>query len=277
MPDEPPMTRLPIFGAPPIMLHPRSAVLLCWFLAFGPASVRGADGRSVQQFNGWGMAQVQVQVAKRWWVVPELQWRRYSGFSLPLQEAGLFPVEYRTGAWSLQAGYARWYTHPYGAFRTLATQAENRTWLQAGYQHPIGRFRMDHRFRLEQRFLERYALESGEVVPLGYRYVGRARYRVRAMALLHGAAGKAGEWQAFLQQEVMVRYGDPSFRGAFDQMRPAFHLGFRPVDDLQLTAGYQMQYLVRSNGSDAEWNQTFMVGVFWRLPLAERRTQQPTS
>lgn len=237
---------------------------------FGPCSLIAhateQDGRSATLFNAWSAAQVQVQVAPRWWLVPELQYRRSDGFAHAMQEGLLLAPEYRAGRWTGQVGYAYWRTHPYGRFRTPATQGEHRTWVQGGYQHPLGALRMEHRLRLEQRFLERHVVGADGPISQGHKYVGRLRYRARVTAALNDKQGAAGEWQAILQKEWMVRFGDPAFRGAFDQVRPALHLGYRPARELQFTAGYQLQYLLRANGLDEEFNHTLMLGAFWRLP-----------
>ena len=240
-------------------------------------SVRASasDGRTPHQFNAWTSASAQVQVAPRWWLVPEVHWRRSGGFGDHLQEALLLAPEYRTGRWALQPGVALWNTHPYGRFRTPATQREHRTWVQLGYQHPLGAWRMDHRLRCEQRFLERHLPHAEGPVSQGHRYVGRLRYRARVVAPLNDKSGRAGEWQAILQKETMVRFGDTAFKGAFDQIRPAVHLGFRPWHHTQITAGYQLQYLVRPNGIDEEMNHTLMVGAFWRLPQKVRNVVGP--
>lgn len=224
------------------------------------------EARSASMINTWTSAQVQLQLGTRWWLVPEVQWRRSEGLARPMQEGLLVAPEYRTGPWAFQAGWAFWSTHPYGRFRTPAAQDEHRSWLQAGFQHAIGHWRMDHRLRTEQRFLERHAITPEGVIDKGHRYVGRLRYRARVLAPLNDKQGAAGEWQAIMQKEWMVRHGDPSFLGAFDQVRPAVHLGFRPLAHLQFTAGYQLQYLLRANGMDEEFNHTLMLGAFWRLP-----------
>lgn len=249
------------------------------FLILAPflpsASANDRDGRTVHQFNAWTSAVAHVQVAQRWWFTPEVHWRRAGGFGHHLQEGLLLASEYRTGRWSLQPGYAYWRSHPYGRFRTPAMQREHRTWAQLGYQHPLGNWRMDHRLRCEQRFLERHLAQPEGPVSQGHKYVGRLRYRARVIAPLNGRSGKAGEWQAILQKETMMRFGDDTFNGAFDQIRPAVQLGYRPWEHLQITAGYQLQYLVRGNGLDEEFDHTLMVGAFWRLPLSEARKGEP--
>lgn len=233
------------------------------------------DRRSAQQFAVWSSVVGQLQVADRWWLTSEVHVRRFDGLAQPMQTGLLLAPEYRAGRWSLQAGYAFWNTAPYGAFRTPAAQREHRGWTQAGLQHGVGRLAMDHRVRVEHRSLERFLASPEGAVAQGFRYVGRVRYRTRLIAPLNGRQGKAGEWQAILQKEWMLRYADDRFVGAFDQVRPAVALGYRPLPNLQFTAGYQMHYLVRANGVDEEMNHTLMVGAFWRLPKRLRSVAGP--
>lgn len=228
--------------------------------------------RTAQQFAAWSAAGVQVQASDRWWITSELHWRRSGGLAQPMQTGWLLAPEYRTGPWSVQAGYAFWNTDPYGAFRTPAPQREHRGWAQVGWQHGLGRVSLDHRLRAEYRSLERFTVGPEGPAQLGFRPVGRLRYRTRLVAALNSKQKGAGEWQAILQKEWMVRYGDHSFVGVFDQVRPAVQLAFRPVHHLQISAGYQLHYLVRSNGLHEELNHTLLLGALWRLPKKVRAT-----
>jgi hypothetical protein len=241
-----------------------------WTLAPRAAVAGDAIARSAQQFAVWTSTGAHVQVGERWWVTGETQVRRFNGLAQPMQAGILLAPEYRTGSWSLQVGYAFWNTSPYGAFRTDAAQREHRGWTQAGFQHPLGKLAMDHRLRVEHRALERYRIVGEVPVSQGFHYVGRLRYRTRLVVPLNTRQRTAGEWQAIVQKEWMLRYGDERFVGAFDQLRPAVLLGYRPLDHLQLTAGYQMHHLVRANGLDREFNHTLMVGAHWRWPMRTR-------
>lgn len=255
----------------------RSTALIALFACFLAPMVAPAtdhEARSIQQFNAWTSAVAHVQLTQRWWFVPELHWRRADGLGHHLQEGLLLAPEYRTGRFSVQPGYAFWRTHPYGEFRTPATQHEHRSWLQVGYKHPLGAWQLDHRLRTEQRFIERHQAHPEGPLALGYKYVGRLRYRARVVAPLNNKNGKAGELQAIVQKELMVRHGDSTFKGLFDQMRPAVQLGYRPWEHLQITAGYQLQYLVRGNGFHEEWDHTLMVGAFWRMPFNDVRKDE---
>lgn len=225
-----------------------------------------AQSTRATQFNAWGAANVQVQLGARWWSLFDVHWRRSNGVQDPMQLAFLVAPEYRKGGFSLQPGYGYWINYPYGAFRTPATQHEHRTWVQAGYRHSLGRTGMDHRLRLEQRFLERSRATPEGPESEGFRYVGRLRYRTRWLIPLNDRVDAQGEWQAIVSQEVMVRFGDPSFRGLFDQVRPAAQIGYRPLKDLQVLAGYQLQYLVRADGVREEFDHTLLVTLQLRLP-----------
>lgn len=243
-----------------------------WTLSPRGVVANDPGARSAQQFAVWTSVAAQVQVAERWWIAGETQVRRFDGLARPMQTGVLLAPEYRTGPWSLQVGYAAWTTAPYGAFRTAATQREHRGWTQAGFQHPLGSLSLDHRLRVEHRGLERHRVVDEVAVSQGFRNVGRLRYRTRLVAPLNARQHTAGEWQAIVQKEWMLRYGDDRFVGAFDQVRPAALLGYRPLDHVQLTAGYQLQHLVRANGLDREFNHTLMVGAHWRWPKRTRIT-----
>lgn len=230
------------------------------------AAYAAGQPTSASLFNVWGNVTAQVQLGRHWWLVHEQQYRRSDGISAPMQTGFLFPPEYRTGPFSVQPGYAYWLNFPYGAFRTPATQAEHRTWLQVGYKHSWGGNAMDHRLRLEQRFLERHFVSAEEVRSRGFHHVGRLRYRTRLLVPLNDRKDVKGEWQGIASQETMVRFGDEAFKGLFDQARLGLSAGVRPWDHVQVTGGYQFQYLVRSDNVRRESNHTLTLGVAVRVP-----------
>lgn len=239
-----------------------------WLLAGLIAGVRaGAQATTAVQYNTWGALNVQAQLGERWWFVHDEQWRRSDGIRRPMQAGFLFSPEYRTGPYAIQAGYAYWTNYPYGAFPTLAPQAEHRTWEQVGYKHALGRWAMDHRLRLEQRYLERFSATPEGPESRGFHYVGRLRYRTRLLVPLNAKKDVKGEWQGIVSQEVMVRFGDPAFHGAFDQARPSVQVGFRPSDDVQVLGGCQLQYLVRPDGVRKEFDHTLLLALLLRFPL----------
>ncbi|MFT3884745.1 MAG: DUF2490 domain-containing protein [Flavobacteriales bacterium] len=237
-------------------------------------AVRAQHVTAVQS-NAWASLNVQVQVGDRWWVVQEEQFRRSNGFADPMQAGFLFGVEHRKGPWSLQPGYAYWINYPYGTFRTIATQREHRFWLQAAFKHAIGSSGLEHRLRLEDRLLERFAASSEGPRSQGFVPVWRLRYRAQLTVPLNKKKDVAGELTGVLAQEVFLRFGDPAFVGAFDQTRSSAQLAWRCSGAVRVLAGYQFQYLVRANGVQREDDHTFIAGIQLRFPRSAGRSPDP--
>ena len=109
----------------------------------------------------------------------------------------------------------------------------------------------------------------------GFHYVGRLRYRTRLLVPLNDRKDVKGEWQGIASQETMVRFGDEAFKGLFDQARLGLSAGVRPWDHVQVTGGYQFQYLVRPDNVRRESNHTLMLGVAVRVPRRACTTCAP--
>lgn len=245
-------------------------MLLAWSVLPLAAQVRTAD-----QFNAWTHLNTQVQLAPRWWAVQEVQWRRNDGFQHPMQTGFLFMPEYRVGPWALAPGYALWYNYPYGAFPTSAMQQEHRVWLQAAYKHPVGPGSLEHRVRVEDRFLERFNATPDGPVSRGFEPVWRARYRAQWTVPLNGRGDVVGQLYGTLSQEVLVRFGDPTFKGLLDQTRSVAQVGWHCAPHVRISGGYMFQYLVRGNDLQRENDHTLLLGVQLRFPRGAPHDPEP--
>src|SRR5690606_28439385 len=93
-------------------------------------------------------------VSERWGVHLEGQWRRHDGPLAPQQLLLRPGVNFQVNdAVMLTAGYAFVDTHRYGDFPAPARFPEHRVFQQAAVSHAVGRTRLAHRYRLEQRYI----------------------------------------------------------------------------------------------------------------------------
>lgn len=244
----------------------RRSLLALITAALLPATAR-SQSTTADQFNAWTSFNANVQVTANWWLLHETFWRRSEGFEAPMQFKAGLSLERRTGPWGVSLGYAYWLNHPYGAFPTLHTQPEHRIWQQAVLKHSGGRVRWNHRLRIEERFIERFHASGEQVVSDGFRYLGRARYQVQALVPFFRAQ-QDGELSLVPLGEAIVRYGDPTVNGNFDQLRLGLLGAWRVNARWQLRAGYLFQYLVRSDNVHIEHNHTLVLAVNLDLPLA---------
>jgi hypothetical protein len=125
------------------------------------------------------------------------------------------------------------------------TIIENRIWEQYIYKHKLGAINVSHRFRLEQRFIDRDAAEN--------LFSQRARYFVRFMAPLRQGNDTfdRGLFGA-LQNEVFlhVQNKDQLNGSTFDQNRAYVAAGYRFSPKIDLEAGYMNQSIKGRNNNN---------------------------
>jgi len=173
---------------------------------------------------------------------------------------------------------------------------EHRTWQQLIVSHNAHLSRkarntaIQHRFRLEQRYLPRFHAEGESLVKDKHVYAGRFRYFTRAVIPLGGVhsvsappadatsggaaqAGPAVVSRAFtqgffasIQNEIFVNVGDPSpVNGKFfDQNRAYVSIGYRCSKQFDVEMGYLNQY-ISGAGNNSTVNHVLQVATYVRL------------
>lgn len=145
----------------------------------------------------------------------------------------------------LRAGYAWIETFPYGEYPINGLGrdfTEHRFFEMAQLSHKEGKFELQHRFMLEQRFLGRYssaAVAKEDEFPL----LHRARYMLRIQAPLKGREIKDKTPYAAVYDEIHIGFGKNVAANIFDQNRIGILLGYRFNKTLRIEAGYINQTL----------------------------------
>lgn len=208
--------------------------------------------------NTWLMYFSDARFSDRWGVHTEAQWRRARTVRDPLQNffrvGGNF---YLTEAVMLTAGYAYALTFPYGDFPGAGRFPEHRVYQQVLLRSAYGRLAMQHRYRLEQRWLG--AVQGSEQAD--YTYVNRTRYQFRVALPLLGAKFGPGVPYAVLSDEILVNFGRNVQRNIFDQNRAYAALGYQLTRAATLELGYLHQLLQQRNGRVFEYNNTLQVNL----------------
>ena len=152
---------------------------------------------------------------------------------------------------SLALGYAYVWTQTIAAgFRSH--QPEHRIWQQWLYQHPLLGSTLQHRFRLEERFIGNGQITEGSGIAAPALYSTRLRYFNRL--LLPVGTSKPFEQGPFvaLQNEVFLNVtGKSKLNGyIYDQNRLYIAGGYRINRRLDLELGYMRRHLrLRSTNS----------------------------
>ncbi len=174
----------------------------------------------------------------------EYQWRRnniITDWQQGLLRVGInYQVNPRV---LLRAGYANAETYAYGDFPINAlgrSFTEHRLFQMAQLSHKEGRFDIQHRFMLEQRFVGRYssaAVQKEDEFP----FMHRARYMLRLQAPLKGREIKDKTAYAAVYNEIMIGFGKNVAANIFDQNRIGLLLGYRFNKTLRIEAGFLNQ------------------------------------
>lgn len=233
-----------------------------------PGTGRAQPRVSREQMTGWLSLNSDLQLSPRWFLDTEVAIRMAG----PVHEiAQAFPrasVRFQPmGALRFNWGYAFVETWPYGKLPVALRFPEHRMWEQVQLNTAVGRVPMTHRYRLEQRWLGRTALEDGEPRVQNWVRTNRFRYRVQGTVPLAGPTVDDGEFYLNLSDEVFLNWGANVQRNVFDQNRLAGSLGHRFSPAWRVELGYLEQLLQKPDGRTLERNHTILVSVFNNVRL----------
>lgn len=216
--------------------------------------------------NAWLMYFGNHKLSPRIGIHLEAQFRRYDFLSESQQLLLRTGIDYYTkGNNRITVGYAFIETYPYGDFAVANAFPEHRIWQQFLTTQTIGKIKLTHRYRLEQRMLGNAA--TGEFS--GGRYENRFRYMARVT--MNVTSGEKPVYVA-VYDEMMINFGKDVAYNIFDQNRLYGALGLTLSKDIRLEVGYLYQLLqLRSldmTGAPKnriENNHTFQLGLYSTL------------
>ncbi len=166
----------------------------------------------------------------------------------------------------ITAGYA-FIPNRYVSMEDNALLAEHRIWQQFIVNQPIGVSAIQHRFRLEERFVPIPVTKDGELMTDDYAFSSRVRYFVRTV-LPFAKTGKAFEkgWFGALQNELFLNItNQQNVNGeTFDQNRLYGAIGYRVAKGFDLEAGYMWQFVNRREGLQNINNNIGQLAFYWR-------------
>jgi hypothetical protein len=159
------------------------------------------------------------------------------------------------------------YVHnsPYGPFPARAPFHEYRSWVQATIEQQLTHLTLAHRYRLEERWVERPSAsgESGDVA-----FAWRMRYQFRSTIPLSAATHRRAPYLG-LSDEVFLVAGPHAPANLLDQNRAYAGVGVRWSPALRAEIGYLNQAIVRADGHQVENNHTLQLTM--NLTRAARR------
>lgn len=220
------------------------------------------------QTHAWVMYTGNHRLTEHWGIHTEYQWRRSDLFDHWQQSLMRLGVDYysNTGA-QLTLGYGWIKTFPYGTQPIPHYNNEHRIWQQLILKNKVGRIDFQHRYRLEQRFIENWQFLNGNWEQDGMLFRQRVRYRFLMTVPLTRKELNDNTLFLALYDEPFLGFGKGIGKNILDQNRLYGALGWRFNSSFNVQLGYMNQYVVKSDGVKAERNHTLQIGVTYNLDL----------
>lgn len=226
----------------------------------------GQKNSSTQE-HAWAMYTGNHRLSEKWGLHTEYQFRRADGFNDWQQSLLRLGVDYYANpSLQLTAGYGLINSFAYGDQPIAHEITEHRIWEQAILKNKVGRVEIQHRYRLEQRFIENWLKKSDITFQLdGFVFRQRVRYRFLATIPLSRKSLDNNTLFLSVYDEPFLGFGVGIGKNILDQNRLYIALGWRFTKDFNVQLGYLNQYIVKSNGVDQEKNHTLQIGLTYNL------------
>jgi hypothetical protein len=244
---------------------------------FAATSAVSAQKLISSQTHGWIMYFGNHKINDRWGLHTEYQWRRagrdenanvFQDWQQSLLRLGVDYYAKNQTQWT--AGYGWIKTFEYGEQPVSHVFNEHRIWEQFIVKNKVGRFDLQHRYRLEQRFVEQYELGStGEYAQNGFAFRNRVRYRLMVNVPLSRKEMNDNTLFLSMYDEVFLGFGPGIGKNILDQNRLYGALGWRFNKELNVQLGYLNQYVVKTDGIKAERNHTLQLSVTYNFNFSK--------
>ena len=222
-------------------------------------STSAQDTRDVATHqHTWFMAFGNHRLSDTWGVHTEYQFRRTDlgqDWQQSLMRVGL--DWHRSEQHVVTAGYGWIRSYPYGEQPIAQLFDEHRIWQQLITKSKTGAINWTHRYRLEQRFMDR---------PEGSAWQHRARYFVQ----ISWSIPNHTNWSISAYEEAFIGLRDLAMPviNLLQQNRLSAALNYRLNNGTSMQVGWLQQVLWKGDGR-AENNQTLLLGVRHDLDLRE--------
>lgn len=240
--------------------------LMCLLLLLSTVSL--AQKEIVTQQHAWAIYTGNHKLTDKFGIHTEYQWRRSDGFQHWQQSLLRLGIDYYAKpSLQLTAGYGWIKSFPYGEQPIAKAFNEHRIWEQVILKSPIGRVDIQHRYRLEQRFLENWKInaENSDWKMEGFNFRQRIRYRLFAAVPLTRNEWKDNTLFLAIYDEPFIGFGKGIGKNILDQNRFYAALGWRFNKNMNVQFGYLNQYIVKADGIQTERNHTLQIGLTYNV------------
>jgi hypothetical protein len=234
-------------------------------------SVR-AQKEIVTQENAWLVYIGNHRVTDQVGFHTEYQFRRAEIFQDWQQSLLRLGVDYYTkNGEQVTAGYAWIKSFPYGEQPIAHANNEHRIWQQFIAKSKLNRIDLQHRYRLEQRFIENWlGPDNGTYMKDGHAFRQRARYRFQITFPLSRKELSDNTLFFIANDEVFIGFGKGIGKNVLDQNRLYSALGWRFNQACNMQLGYLNQYSIKKDGIHAERNHTLQATLLYNLDCRKK-------
>jgi hypothetical protein len=156
------------------------------------------------------------------------------------------------------AGYGYFYTAPAESDVEGFITSEHRTHQQLLTRHKTRGIFMEHRYRLEQRFIENVSTRN-------YTFDNRIRYRFQAIIPFYSISPRLRHFFAAGSNELFINLGRKVSGQIFDRNRLYGGLGFQVSPKLNFQLGYLNQLISVPGIDEPEVNHSIVVSVSFNM------------
>lgn len=243
-----------------------TATLLCSGVA--GAQVRRTDFNTISWTNTMNTLYLNKKVSL--WL--EYQYRReqfVENWQQSLLRTGV-QFHAKNGVSAL-LGYGYIITYPYGEYPAGPYQIpEHRIYEQLIWNGQIGRVGLNHRLRLEQRFVGKIDQKADVAEVTDWIFTNRVRYQLRAAVPLNRPTMQDKTWFAVLYDELFIGFGPNVNQNVFDQNRLGLMVGYQFSGRVKVEGGLLNQNVLQGalvGGQQVyQYNTGLIVNVYYTLP-----------
>lgn len=224
--------------------------------------------------HGWYMYFGNHRLTNKWSLHTEYQWRRNEWIQNWQQSLARIGIDYRLNDQAIiTLGYGNIITYPYGEQPVLTTYNEHRIWQTLLLTNKNGRFNFSHRYRLEQRFSEKYKNDTnGDMVFERVIYTNRIRYLFSVVVPINKKLNEKDAVFLRFYDEAFVSFGKNVGKNIFDQNRLYFALGYQILPTTNLQAGYLNHLVFKADGIHYENNHTLQISLTHNFDFRKKDT-----
>lgn len=245
--------------------------LVCFCLLLLNFSAIAQTRERVTQATQWALVGANVKISERITGLVETQFRQVESFD-PMQ------YQLRTGVdiklndrWSVMPlAYVYTWNTKYGKQPASFVNHEHRIWQQVTYKHAVSKIQIQHRGRLEQRFLQTHSMEDGVETYHGYdQYLNRFRYRLMATIPLGVEKVMPNSYFLSVFDEFFMSWGKGVTYHRPDQNRVFAGVGYQFKQPFSVQLGGFHHILLKNNAAKQETNIGGMVQFNFTLDFTK--------